>query len=83
MSSLACFAEDSESLRSDTRAEHLASNSIEASSMDEMVDSRFARKEISHIESNDAAKGELFGLPALLAFGENILSKPSLPRLLN
>lgn len=79
MSSLRCCAEDSESLRSETRAEHLASNSIDASSMEEMVDSRFDRAEISLIESDDTAKGEILGLPALLAFGENILSKPSLP----
>lgn len=74
-----CFAEDSESLRSETSAEHLASNSIDASSMEKMVDSRFVREEISLIESDDAAKGELLVLSALLAFGENILSKPSLP----
>ena len=76
-----CFAEvlDSESLRSETRAEHLASSSTVASSMEEMVDSRSAREEISFIESDAAPKGELLGVPALLAFGENILSKPSLP----
>lgn len=76
-----CFAEvsDSESQRSETRDEHLASSSTDASSMDEMVDSRSAREEDSFIESDAAPKGELLGVPALLAFGENILSKPSLP----
>lgn len=76
-----CFAEvsDSESQRSETRDEHLASSSTDASSMEEMVDSRSAREEVSLIESDAAPKGELLGVPALLAFGENILSKPSLP----
>ncbi|KAF3544535.1 hypothetical protein DY000_02008008 [Brassica cretica] len=68
-----CFVEvsNSESLRSETRAEHLVSNSIEAYSMEEMVDFRYIREEILLV---DAATGELLGVHALLAFVENILS---------